>query len=356
MPTVTALINTYNHARFIERALVSTLEQDFPRSDLEIIVVDDGSTDRTPEIIRKFEPRVRSIRKPNGGQVSAFHAGVAEASGEVVAFLDGDDWWANAKISRVVATFEQNPHIVAVGHGYFEVDEHDSIRAKWTPEPGTCLTFEDPDQILKSRSSRTFLGTSRLSIRKSILARVMPVPAELPFFDNFIFAQAIAIGGALLLPEPLCYYRVHPGSLFISDAPTRQQQIVRYKVLCGLLESLPTRLKNLGASDAAISAFLAFDRAEHARLKLVLQGGWPWETFRAESMNFHQEYRNPTWGYRLFKSCVLLSTLLMPPRSFYRLRGWYAKHNLRRLRERLGDASLTAPDALREAVRKGAER
>ncbi|MGB6978474.1 MAG: glycosyltransferase, partial [Candidatus Acidiferrales bacterium] len=60
---VTVLVDTYNHERFIEEALVSVLEQDFPADDTEILVVDDGSTDRTPEIVRKFAPRVRLIRK-----------------------------------------------------------------------------------------------------------------------------------------------------------------------------------------------------------------------------------------------------------------------------------------------------
>jgi glycosyltransferase involved in cell wall biosynthesis len=91
-PLVTVLIDTYNHERFIEEAIVSVLAQDFPASDTEILVVDDGSTDRTPDIVRKFEPRVRLLRKENGGQASAFNAGIPEATGEIVAFLDGDDW------------------------------------------------------------------------------------------------------------------------------------------------------------------------------------------------------------------------------------------------------------------------
>ena len=97
-PRVTVLIDTCNHQRFIEEAIWSVLAQDFPASDVEIIVVDDGSTARTPEIVRKFQPRVRLIRKANGGQASAFNAGIPEARGEIVAFLDGDDWWAPSKL------------------------------------------------------------------------------------------------------------------------------------------------------------------------------------------------------------------------------------------------------------------
>lgn len=357
-PRVTALVNTYNHERFIEQCVRSAVEQDFPASEMEVIVVDDGSTDRTAEIVRQFEPRVRLIRKENGGQVSAFNAGVAEARGEIVAFLDGDDWWAPNKLSAVVRAFDENPHIAAVGHGYFVADEQGEIRATWKPEGRCVLTFAGPQEVFRSKNSRTFLGTSRLSMRASAVARTMPVPAALPFFDNFIFAQAIAMGGALLLDEPLCYYRIHSSNLFMANQSTERQTRIRYKVVCGLLEDLPRRLKSLGVSEEAISAFLGPERAEVARLKLILNGGWPWETLHAESINFQLEYQNPDWGYRLFKRCVLLSTLLMPPKRFYRMREWYARHNLRRLRERLGSGSLTAPDVnvIRGAVQKTAER
>src|SRR5580704_10746400 len=103
-PAVTVLIDTYNHERFIEEAIVSVLEQDFPASEMEILVVDDGSTDRTPEIVQKFSSRVHSLRKDNGGQASAFNFGIPHAEGEIVAFLDGDDWWAPNKLSRVAQT------------------------------------------------------------------------------------------------------------------------------------------------------------------------------------------------------------------------------------------------------------
>jgi glycosyltransferase involved in cell wall biosynthesis len=103
-PFVSVLIDTYNHERFIEEAIVSVREQDYPATEREIIVVDDGSTDRTPEIVRKFEPRLRLIRKPNGGQASAFNVGIPECKGEIISFLDGDDWWAKEKLRKVAST------------------------------------------------------------------------------------------------------------------------------------------------------------------------------------------------------------------------------------------------------------
>src|SRR5258707_9348421 len=110
-PYVSVLIDTYNHEQFIAQAINSVLEQDMSMADVEIVVVDDGSTDRTAEIVRKFEPRVRLLSKVNGGQASAFNVGIPECHGEIIAFLDGDDWWARGKLRRVVEAMERDPGV-----------------------------------------------------------------------------------------------------------------------------------------------------------------------------------------------------------------------------------------------------
>src|SRR5258708_34902861 len=120
-PFVTALIDTYNQEAFIEKAIASVLQQDFPASETEILVVDDGSSDRTPDIVEKFAPRVRLLRKRNGGQASAFNAGIPEARGEIVAFLDGDDWWVPNKLSALARAFAVEPAVGLVGHGVTQV-------------------------------------------------------------------------------------------------------------------------------------------------------------------------------------------------------------------------------------------
>src|SRR5271157_2338538 len=131
---ISVLIDTYNHERFIEQAIRSALEQDFPASEREILVVDDGSQDRTPEIAAKFAPQVRLIRKTNGGQASAFNAGIPECQGEIVAFLDGDDWWAPAKLKLVVAAFSENSEVGLIGHSITEVLADDARRSELVRE------------------------------------------------------------------------------------------------------------------------------------------------------------------------------------------------------------------------------
>ena len=341
-PLVSVLVNTYNHERFIVQALQSVLDQNFPADQMEIIVVDDGSTDSTPQIMQTFLPRIRYIRKQNGGQVSAFNAAFAEARGNILAFLDGDDWWAPDKLSAVVAAFDAHPAIACVGHSYYEVDENGRIVSTMIPSRD-YLSLENPHLAQLSQPSRVFLGTSRFTIRRAALEKTLPVPAELPFFDNFIFSQAIAISGAVLLQKPLCYYRLHSRNLY--SANQRDQRVLwrKYQLLRSLLEHLPSRLSRLGVPQETIDAFLDFDQLEAERLQLILMGGKRLDTFRVERGSFRLEYQDPDLGYKLFKYCVLSLTLILPPQSFYRLRHWYGDHNLRSLRERIGGAAPTVP-------------
>src|SRR5271163_4773386 len=167
-PFVSVLIDTYNHERFIEKAIVSVLEQDFPATDREILVVDDGSSDGTPEIIHRFAPHMRVLRKANGGQASAFNAGVPQCRGEIVAFLDGDDWWAPSKLREVCRALEDEAEVGVVGHGITEVYSDGREHAELLREaPRFRLDSEKGARVFRLRKS--FLGTSRMSFRTEVL-------------------------------------------------------------------------------------------------------------------------------------------------------------------------------------------
>jgi glycosyltransferase involved in cell wall biosynthesis len=88
-PLVSVLIDTYHHERFIQEAIGSVLAQDFPAADREIIVVDDGSTDRTLQILREFGTQIRVLRKDNGGQASAFNLGISQCWAQSLPFWTG---------------------------------------------------------------------------------------------------------------------------------------------------------------------------------------------------------------------------------------------------------------------------
>src|SRR5262245_40589184 len=171
-PSASVLVDTYNHQAFIENALVSVLEQDIGRENFEIVVIDDGSTDETPQIVRKFAPRVRYVHKTNGGQGSAFNSGIAEVGGDVVAFLDGDDWWAPNKLRTVLEALEREPDAGSVGHGIIEYRGPAQQRAI-TPKAPFRLHFRDIHGARQFRNVKSFLGTSRLTVRRKVLEKVL---------------------------------------------------------------------------------------------------------------------------------------------------------------------------------------
>src|ERR1700752_928578 len=246
-PHISVLIDTYNHERYIEQAIVSVLEQDFPSDEVEIVVVDDGSTDGTHSIIEKFLPRLRYIRKKNGGQASAFNAGIPELRAPIVAFLDGDDWWVKQKLSVVAETFEANPEMAVVGHGFYEVRDTEPAHEMFIPAKTYRLDLSSVDAARFADAGLTMLGTSRLSIRREILKRLVPLPEELVFCaDAPILTLALALGGAFIIHRPLCYYRQHSESRFAHDPSDLANSRRRIEQLGRPLNYVPPRLLEFG--------------------------------------------------------------------------------------------------------------
>ena len=100
-PLVSVLINNYNYGQFIEDAIESVLSQSY--KNIELIVVDDGSTDDSKAKIMRFANRVTAIFQHNSGQASAFNAGFAASHGDIIAFLDADDYFLPEKIEKIVS-------------------------------------------------------------------------------------------------------------------------------------------------------------------------------------------------------------------------------------------------------------
>ena len=120
---VTVIITTYNYGRFVQEAIQSVLAQT-TTADLQIIVVDDGSTDDTPEVLARVkDPRVEVVRTPNKGISGARNVALARAKGDFIAFLDGDDRWAPRKLEYQLAVMRAEPDMAAVFANFVRFDE-----------------------------------------------------------------------------------------------------------------------------------------------------------------------------------------------------------------------------------------
>ena len=316
-PAVTVLIDTYNHERFIEEALVNVLEQDFPHADMEILVVDDGSTDRTPEIVAKFAPRARLIRKANGGQASAFNAGIPEARGEIISFLDGDDWWARNKLARVMETITSDASLGIVGHG-ITITHPGNLAQAHTLREGFRFQANTLEGARVFRLRKAFLGTSRMTVRAGLLRQIGAIPEKIVIqADEYLFTLAATIAVGQILPEPLTYYRVHDANGFFTFATDPRRERTRQESLAALARSLDERLEQFGIEPRVRDEITEITRWEADRARLMLDGGWSWQTVKTEWGIYRVMAVHPSPAHRAFKALSLLLALAIPPRVYY---------------------------------------
>jgi len=334
-PSVSVLIDTYNHERFIEQAIVSVLEQDYPAAEREILVVDDGSSDGTPEIIRKFAPHLRMLRKANGGQASAFNAGIPECQGEIVAFLDGDDWWSVGKLQAVCRALEQEAKVGVVGHGITEVYSDGRQHTELLREvPRFRLDSDEGARTFRLRKS--FLGTSRMTFRREVLQRIGRVPEALEIqADEYLFTVGAALSDVLILREPLTFYRLHESNAFQVSDGNPESLRRKYKVLSALAGALRSKFKELGISEGTAGIVVDAVQTESELVRLTIENGWPLETLRAEVKNYRMAHGRASVPLWIFKYLTLVPACVLPSQVYYSLRRRISNSNLyRKAREK----------------------
>ena len=332
---VSVLIDTYNHERFIEQAIVSALEQDFPAAEREIIVVDDGSADRTPEIVKKFEPRVRLLRKENGGQASAFNAGIPECQGEIIAFLDGDDWWAPGKLQAVADALAGDMSIGLIGHGITEVFSDGRQHTELLREvPRFRLDSVEGARTFRLRKS--FLGTSRMTFRSEVLRKIGAVPERLRIeADEYLFTLAGLYSDVLILRESLTFYRVHESNAFHISRGNTPAIRKKQQVLDALAESLGKKLEEQQLPGPVVCAVVESIETEASLMRLSINNGFPWETIRTELRNYRIMHEDASTAHWAFKGLTLIPACIMSSRLYYSLRQSLAQNDIyRRAREK----------------------
>jgi hypothetical protein len=322
---VSVLIDTYNHERFIEKAITSVLQQDYPAADREIIVIDDGSTDRTAEIVRGFEPGIRSIRKTNGGQASAFNLGIPECRGEVIAFLDGDDYWLPGKLSRVVDVFEKNPAAALLGHAIKECLPDGTERVS-APEKDEKFCLDSIATARLFRLRKSFLGTSRMAMRTELARRILPVPASLVIeADEYLFTLAAAMSEVIILHEPLTCYVLHGGNLYVGAGSGTAGLRRKQSAMEALASSLEKALTACRLPADAVHCVVEIVQAEADYMRLMLEGGSPLQTVRVENKLFEVLHSDASTSQHLFRALSMIPALFLPPRWFYAGRSWLGR-------------------------------
>lgn len=201
---ISVIIPVYNSEKYIPIAIDSVLEQSY--SNYEIIVVDDGSTDNTRQKLQPYKKKIRYIYQENQGSAAARNVGISLAKGDLIAFLDADDFWTIPdKLSKQVALFEDNPTLGCINTGWKIVDgagKHIKTVQPWHKAPKLDL-----ETWLKKKCVRT----SAMVFRKHWLEKVGGFDEELRQSHDVDLALRLSLAGCetVWLKDATVCYRQH---------------------------------------------------------------------------------------------------------------------------------------------------
>jgi hypothetical protein len=209
----------------------------------------------------------------------------------------------------------------------------DSAQTTVAPNSDVHVTLTSFEDATVFRKRMSFFGTSRVAMRREVLQLVGAIPNSLIIeADEYMSTVAIAKSRALILRQPLTFYRLHSANLYQfhdSDPQKIRRKVqVLHDLSCELVRELPKVLPT-----EAVQALVKPIELEATCLRLSVDGGKRRETFEAELASMKLNLQKANWKYLLFKLVVLGITLILPPKLFYKARSFYAKKKLARVRE-----------------------
>lgn len=216
-PLVSVVIVNYNYDRFLRQSIESALGQAYKH--VEVIVVDDGSTDGSVEIIRSYGGRIRSVLKANGGHGSCVNTGFAASRGELVMFLDADDWYLPSATQEVVDAARSGAVLIQFRLNI--VDAQGRFIAEY-PWKRVRLDFGDVTSIMTSRGTFTCMVSTANAFRREVLERLLPLDEKeyVRAPDGYLVHTVPFYGPVAAIEKPLGCYRMHGGN----DSTTYQYQ------------------------------------------------------------------------------------------------------------------------------------
>lgn len=214
-PRISVVIPAYNSARFIDEAVKAALGQTYP--NVEVIVIDDGSTDETPERLAEFGDQIIVHRQANAGVATARNAGVSKATGEWIAFLDADDVWLPQKLERQLQA-AQRPLVYTNRYNFGERKDVPAIQTDCTP-------MYDGDVFLPLLLAGNFITMSSVMLRRDLFEQMGGFCEALGGTEDWDLWLRIAECHLVhWCPEPLVYYRFHSAGMSRNHRLMRRQR------------------------------------------------------------------------------------------------------------------------------------
>lgn len=261
-PLISVIINNYNYAAFLTRAIESALDQEGVSA--EVIVVDDGSSDDSRAVIDGFGSKVVSVFQVNGGQAAAINAGVRRSRGQILCFLDADDWCAPGKLTAIAAAFAANPKAGLVFHRLQPVLSDG--RNAFGPIPRSICDGDLSRLMARSAGRWPFPMTSAVSVRRAHWDQIGDIPESFRISaDAWLVGMYPFVSPVVGLPQVLGFYRIHANNWYraVDDAAMLQKRMAHWQAtLTATNRFLSTHRPDLRVS---LEAHLPYQTA-HARL------------------------------------------------------------------------------------------
>ena len=199
MTLISIITPSYNQASYLEQTILSVLDQDYPR--IEYLVIDGASTDNSVEIIKKYADQLTYwVSEKDNGQADAINKGFARATGELIAWLNSDDYYLAGAVSSAVKIFEENPDAVLVYGDMLAVDEHGK----------TFNTLKYKQLTLKDLLCFQIIGQPAVFMRRSALEKTFGLDPALHFLlDHFLWIQIAQHGKILHVDQTWAAARYH---------------------------------------------------------------------------------------------------------------------------------------------------
>lgn len=216
-PLVSIILNNFNYERFVGKAIQSALGQSY--SNIEVVVVDDGSSDNSKHVIDTYKEHVIPIFKKNGGQASAMNVGFEFCHGDVVLFLDSDDILHPDASFHIAEMLVRHPNVAKIQFKLQVIDNKNSRKKRIMPSSTYPAEIYDLRDQMKAIINYDGPPTSGNAFPVSTLKRILPIPEEIYSIcaDEYLNQASVLLGPIAASNRVVAYYRLHRSSYFSAD-------------------------------------------------------------------------------------------------------------------------------------------
>jgi ubiquinone/menaquinone biosynthesis C-methylase UbiE len=223
MSTITVIIPAYRAAATIGRAVDSVLSQ--TRKPDQILIIDDGSPDDISASLARYGSQVALIKQPNAGAASARNRGIAAATGDLIAFLDADDFWDDQKLQRQAGIFQANSQVGLVSGTYFTKHPAGIRETTFIPKQWLNTVVRPTGADIIELASHIWTGT--VMVRRESLGKNRFITQFEPAEDRDLWIQVLRNNSAYLLSDPLATAVLEPHSLSRRDPDYGYEPMIR---------------------------------------------------------------------------------------------------------------------------------